>query len=236
MGANASVLPGHAVSLLASALRTADGVSDVSGALSAVVEAPTIPWAPELTVRGPSDIGSCDAARFDVEVRSTRPLVYEWTCDSCSEGDALIARLALVSGGTHRIDGADLVPEVPYTIGVRGRTFLGATSQVTQRVLTARTGPTPMLTIVKPPGPYVRGNDMYLTSTAEFSSCATSEAPLEYAWTVTSHADQAVVLESHGAVLHIPKNTLAGGARYDVRLDGTSAGAAARASDSLSIQ
>ena len=221
LGSGATLLPGDVLQALPAAFANPIGDRRSGAALQAVIIAePAQPQLPRVSVSGPQSVGGCDIAQL-VALATAVPggAVYEWNCPSDTLLDTFLRNST--SGPVVNIPGTMLAPGRTYTVTVSARNRFGDVSEKVLHKLAHTTTPGPQPSILLPPPPLLRSQNIILTASVALSSCAIEPSSVDFRWSVALSANQAIgtplgspLLLGVGFELTVPMGLLAVGSMY----------------------
>lgn len=131
LSSGSQILPGQSIAL-SPGLKSQDGLSDPSEAITVTVVTPSVLELPAFTLTGPSQASSCDMVTIEAVGDSPRPLVYEWVLQSGGTNN-LTKVLASWTLSSITFSASLLNETEPTVISAVATNFLGSISVVRSR-------------------------------------------------------------------------------------------------------
>lgn len=220
LGQDATIAAGNTLTLLPDIIRTADGISGLSPAMSAVLGVPQFAVEPILFVSGPGTIDECAGLVLKGELTSPRPAIFRWSCLNNDDLDEYLrsqhTEEVILLPGTSEMTALD----TEYQILCHVTDFLGISTEVLKPVM-KKSAPVPTVAM-ELPIVETRATEMVLLKAVgtEYSLCPVPTGAVAFAWSQTSGPDLDPALLSSSTVpqLLIQPNTLMPGTSYVLAL------------------
>jgi hypothetical protein len=216
LGNGAILLPGNSLEVIN--IQSQNQVTDPTS-ITFQVQPPGLRIAPRIWLQGPSTIDQCSALTIKAFSSSARPLTYSWSCSNDDFLNSIISHLTLDSLQLREGTPEMTILDKSYVISVKGRDFLGTSSQTRIIYVTKRLLPTPQSMYTPERLNILKNQAAIVKFHTAFSKCSASTADIEFSWRqVSGPLSVPVELLRPIPELNFPANTLTHGSIYTFAL------------------